>query len=113
MRKSEEEKREKLANLVRDDEDESVGTLDGLDEVGLSNDVVSKVDAGEVLLVLVGLIDDFGNLAAFKLRERETVNLRFLVVCRKAKKRTYVLLEAPHLDLRVEAVTALLDVFAD
>lgn len=61
---------------MRDDEDKSVGALDGLDEVRLSDDVVSKVDTGEVLLVLVSLVDDFGDLAALELREGTGISLR-------------------------------------
>jgi hypothetical protein len=98
---------------VRNNEDKSIGALDGFDEVRLSDDVVSKVDTGEVLLVFVSLVDDFGDLAALKLREGAEVSLRSLLIRREGMEGTYVFLEAPHLDLRVEAVTALLDVLTD
>lgn len=100
---------------MRDDEDEGVGALDGLGQVGLGDDVVAKVDAREVLDVLVLLVDDLGQLAALELRRREGCSSQSSCRTRPGREpvATHVLLVAPHLDLGVELVRALLDVLAD
>lgn len=103
------------AHLVGDDKDEGVGAVDGLEEVGLGDDVVAEVDTGEVLDVLVLLVDDLGQLAPLELMHR----VRIVPVSpgspseEKGGGRTHVLLVAPHLDLGVKVVAALLDVLAD
>lgn len=55
-------------HLVGDDKDEGVGALDGLCQVRLGDDVVPQVDPGEVLDVLVLVVDHLGELAALELR---------------------------------------------
>lgn len=53
---------------MRQDKDQRVGALDRLGQVGFGDNVVAERDPGQVLDILVLLVDDFRQLAAFKLR---------------------------------------------
>lgn len=109
--------------LMRQDKDEGVGAFDSLGQIRLGNDVVAEGDPGQVFHVLVLLVDDLGQLAALELFCVERNHfLRWSVLPRepahagaRARERasTHLLLEAPHVNFGLEAVTALLDVLAD
>jgi hypothetical protein len=52
---------------MRHDEDDSSCALDCLFNIGNSNDILGKLDSGEILLVLMILINDLCQLSSLKL----------------------------------------------